>query len=163
MGALSMFALLVAATPAEEGFRLVARTGFEPSEEAAFRIAERWARIVKKPKLTISGRASLLCDTTKSKGVWHEFFHSDPGKWRLKPGWVYKVRFSYRILAVRKGCHFYLIARSHTVPGYPYTLALYDRGFHWTGEPGEEGVKEFTFTLGPVSYTHLTLPTTERV
>ena len=149
MGPLPILALALATMLTEGGFRLIARTGFEPSEKFSFHIARQWARVVKEPNLVISGQASLLCDTTKSKGVWHEFFHSDPKAWRLKAGWIYKVRFSYRILAVGKRCHFYFIARSHTVPGYPYTLALYDRSFHWKAEPGEEGVKEFTFTLGP--------------
>ncbi len=120
-----------------EGLRLVARYTFEPGEDV-----KQWrlmwgAKVTTDPEKVISGKGSLLCDTTSSGGVWHEFFWSRPQVLRLKPNWPYLVAFSYRYLKRDKDGFFYFFLR----PWSGKRLALLDDRakihFRWRHERGK--------------------------
>jgi len=145
-----MYAWLFFASVVTHGaFNLLARVDFEPDARMEFlHVDKRWARIVAEPKIVISGKGSLLCDTRRSTDLWHACLSTNPKRLHFRPGWTYKVRLRYRVLSCDEGAYFYCIARTFSVPSRLWKA--YDRGrTSWRGEPGREEEKAFTFVAGP--------------
>jgi len=119
------------------GAKVIAHYTFEPGEDVKQWRLTSGAKVTTDPEKVISGKGSLLCDTTSSGGVWHEFFWSTPQVLRLKPNCPYIVAFSYRYLKRGEDGFLFFFLR----PWSGKRLALLDDRakirFRWQHERGK--------------------------
>ncbi|MBN2711207.1 MAG: family 16 glycosylhydrolase [Planctomycetes bacterium] len=87
----------------------------------------------------ISGKGSLLGDSTKSKEQWNIFFASEKGL--IKTNNTYYISFNYKILEVEKGAQLYILVRSPK--GNEYDVLLKS----WSLPAGAEGTLNIKTTV----------------
>ncbi len=93
------------------------------------------ARISAGPSETLTGKASLVMDSTGSDQEWNELFTTSPAQVRFQPGRTYYVSFRYRILdAGEDRTRFYSLLRSGEAGD------IYGPFWLWNREQGAEGV-----------------------